>query len=80
MGLLTVISGCGESEPQFVGTAHVLRVLDRIEAQQTDAAARLTAIEATVGDKPVDVLKVVVVPRINHHLPGGRQCHRRRLT
>ena len=50
MGLLTAISGCGESEPQFVGTAHVLRVLDRIEAQQTDAAERLTAIEATVGE------------------------------
>ena len=47
--LLLVVSACGESEPQFVGTAHVLRVLERIETQQVDAIERLAALEANGG-------------------------------
>ena len=46
---LLVVSACGESEPQFVGTAHVLRVLERIETQQADAIERLAALEANGG-------------------------------
>ena len=49
LSLLLVMSACGESEPQFVGTAHVLRVLERIETQQVDAVERLAALEASGG-------------------------------
>ena len=50
MIVLLVISACGESEPQFVGTAHVLRVLEGIETQQAEAVERLAALEASVGE------------------------------
>ena len=44
--LLPFMSACGEDEPQFMGTAHVLRVLENIETQQSAAAERLAAILA----------------------------------
>ena len=43
--LLPVLSACGDSEPPFVGTAHVLRVLEGIETQQDAAVERLSALE-----------------------------------
>ena len=47
---LSVMSACGESEPQFVGTAHMLRVLEQTETRQADIVERLQALEASVGE------------------------------
>jgi len=47
--LLPFMSACGEDEPQFMGTAHVLRVLENIETQQSAAAERLAALEQALG-------------------------------
>ena len=46
--LLPVVSACG-SEPQFVGTAHVLRVLESLETQQAATAESIAALQGSVG-------------------------------
>lgn len=46
--LLPVLSACSDPEPPFVGTAHVLRVLDSLEAQQEVTVERLTALEESL--------------------------------
>ena len=46
--LLPVVSACG-SEPQFVGTAHVLRVLENLETQQAATAESIAALQDSVG-------------------------------
>ena len=46
--LLPVVSACG-SEPQFVGTAHVLRVLESLETQQAATAESIAALQDSVG-------------------------------
>lgn len=47
--LSPVVSGCGDSEPQFVGTAHVLRVLESLETQQAATAESIAALQDSVG-------------------------------
>ena len=46
--LLPVLSGCGGSDPQFVGTAHVLRVLESLETQQAATAESIAALQDSV--------------------------------
>ncbi len=46
--LLPVVSACG-SEPQFVGTAYVLRVLENLETQQAATAESIAALQDSVG-------------------------------
>lgn len=47
--LSPVVSACGGSEPQFVGTAHVLRVLESLETQQAATAESIAALQDSVG-------------------------------
>ena len=47
--LLPVLSACGGSDPQFVGTAHVLRVLESLETQQAATAESIAALQDSVG-------------------------------
>ena len=46
--LLPVMTACGDEQPQVMGTAHVLRVLESIESQQEAMVDRLTALEESV--------------------------------
>ncbi len=46
--LLPVLSACGGSDPQFVGTAHVLRVLESLETQQAATAESIAALQDSV--------------------------------
>ena len=47
--LSPVLSACGDSEPQFVGTAHVLRVLESLETQQAATAESIADLQDSVG-------------------------------
>ena len=47
--LTPVLSACGGSDPQFVGTAHVLRVLESLETQQAATAENITALQDSVA-------------------------------
>ena len=47
--LLPVVSACGGSEPQFVGTAHVLRVLENLETQQAATAESIADLQDSVA-------------------------------
>ena len=47
--LSPVVSACGDSEPQFVGTAHVLRVLESLETQQAATTESIAALQDSVG-------------------------------
>ena len=42
------VSACGEDEPQFVGTAHVLRVLESLQSQQDASVESLAAVEESL--------------------------------
>ena len=46
--LLPVMTACGDEQPQVMGTAHVLRVLESIESQQETVVDRLAALEESV--------------------------------
>lgn len=48
--VLVGVSACGDSQPEFVGTAHVLRVLESLESQQAETAASLAALEEGLRD------------------------------
>ncbi len=47
--MLPIVSACGGDQPQVLGTAHVLRVLESLESQQGAVIDRLTALEESVG-------------------------------
>ena len=46
--LLPLMTACGDEQPQVMGTAHVLRVLESIESQQETVVDRLAALEESV--------------------------------